>query len=416
MIPEPKARIAPSAFLLFVAVYAIQGVVVAYFFNFNALYMESANPPVTRETIGWVQTLATIPLMIKFLGGPISDRFNLLGWGHRKPYIVLGLVIQGLGLVGLSRIDPGRHLAGFATAGLGTVLGLALYDTCCDGMILEVTPSGDRQRVQGALVASRFLATTACSWGFGHWLARVGNGPGRGDGVLWVCAGLTLVPLALALWVREPARAKAQDDGGFRWEALRVLLRPRALVLLAFGALYSVVSYGVEINLSLFYGSLRFGAGAVGDFASARYLGRAAGASLLPLAATRLGRRPVLLLGVLALAATTAGQTLVGGGGSAGAWGAGFGMANGWLDALFCVLAMEASDPRLAASTYALFMAVSNVGAAGGGFFSSGVAALGGKYRPVFLLAAALTLPCLAMTRTLALLAPKPERPDDLAE
>ena len=406
-----KARV-PAAYLaLFATLYAIQGVVVAYFFNFNALYMKGATPPVPDGTIGWVQTLATVPLMIKFLGGPISDRFSLLGLGHRKPYIILGLTIQALGLLALSRVDPGRHLAGFAAAGLFTVLGLALYDTCCDGLILDVTPPGDRQRVQGALVASRFLATMACSWGFGHWLARVGNGPGRGDGVLWACAGLTLIPLALSFLAREPARAA--DAGEFRWEALAVLTRPRALALLAFGALYSVVSYGVEINLSLYYGSLKFGAGRVGDFASVRYLGRAAGAALLPFAASRLGRRGVLLGGVLALAATTAGQALVGGPTSAGAWGFGFGMANGWLDAIFCVLAMEASDPRLAASTYALFMAVSNVGAAGGGIFSSGVSAFGGRFRPVFLLAAAVALPCLGLTRTLARPDPRPEPLDE---
>lgn len=407
-----EPRVPPADLALFTTLYAIQGVVVAYFFNYNALYMKGANPPVPPETIGWVQTLATVPLMIKFLGGPISDRFNLLGFGHRKPYIVLGLVAQGLGLLALSRIDPGRHLYGFAASGLFTVLGLALYDTCCDGMILDVTPPEDRQRVQGTLVASRFLATMACSWGFGHWLARVGNGPGRGEGVLWACAGLTLLPLALALYVREPKRAAGA--GGFRWEALGVLTTPRALALLAFGALYSVVSYGVEINLSLFYGWLNFGAGQVGEFASARYLGRAAGAALLPIAASRIGRKGVLVGGILALAASTAGQVLVGGRPSAGAWGFAFGAANGWLDAVFCVLAMEASDPRLAASTYALFMAVSNIGAAGGGIFSTGVAAFGGRYRPVFLLAAALALPCLALTPRLSRPEPVPEPLDEL--
>ena len=47
-----------------------------------------------------------------------------------------------------------------------------------------------------------------------------------------------------------------------------------------------------------------------------------------------------------------------------------FGAANGWTDAVFYVLAMEASDPRMAASTYALFMAVTNISVVGGSLFA----------------------------------------------
>ena len=54
-----------------------------------------------------------------------------------------------------------------------------------------------------------------------------------------------------------------------------------------------------------------------------------------------------------------------------------FGAANGWTDAVFYVLAMEASDPRMAASTYALFMAVTNLSVAGGSLFARLAASLG---------------------------------------
>src|SRR5437660_5406989 len=111
-------------------------------------------------------------LVLKFLLGPLSDRFSPFGWGHRRPYIVLGLALQALGLVGLSRIDPGRHLAGFALMALATVTGLSLYDTCCDGWVLDVTPAGDRARIQGTLQVARFLATMLSTLAFGFWLRR----------------------------------------------------------------------------------------------------------------------------------------------------------------------------------------------------------------------------------------------------
>ncbi|MBX6313384.1 MAG: MFS transporter [Isosphaeraceae bacterium] len=410
---SPRAeRVAPAYLLLFASLYAIQGVVVAYFFNFNQLYMEAAG--VAPTTIGWVQTMATLPLVFKFLGGPLSDRVNFFGFGHRRPYIILGLILQTLGLVGLTLIDPGRHLGGFATLALVAVTGLALYDTCCDGMAIDTTPPGDRARVQGILVASRFVATAICSWGFGHWLERTGTGPGRGDGVLWACAGLGLIPLVQTLGVREPRRAA--DAEAFDWRALCVLIRPRSLALLGFGALYATVAYGVEINLSLFYSHEGFRSDAIGDFASARYIGRAVGAALLPLGTAWLGRRGVLTIGVALLTASTAGQVLVGGRGSALFWGLAFGAANGWDDALFNVLSMEASDPRLAASTYALFMAVSNLSVTGGGIFASTVQAFGGRYRPVFLGSALIALASWLLTPPLwrPPAKPEPEPVDDL--
>jgi MFS transporter, PAT family, beta-lactamase induction signal transducer AmpG len=398
-------RVGPAELALFASLYAVQGVVVAYFFTYNQIYMIESG--VAERDAADVQSIALVPFILKFLGGPVSDRFNLLGFGHRKPYIVLGLVMQTLGLLGLSLIDPGRALAAFAATAVVTVAGLALFDTCCDGMVVDVTPPEGRARVQGILWGSRFLAATACSLLFGIWLDQApGAGPGRFHRVLLACAALGLIPLVQALFVAEPSRAA--DAERFTWRALGVLVRPWSLVLLAFGAFYAVVALGVEINLGPYYKALRFPDREVGAFASARYLGRAAGAGLLGVASRWLGRGWILAVGVLALAATTAAQAAVGGPASAGLAGFAFGAANGWDDALFCVLAMEAADPRMAASTYALFMAVTNVSVLGGSLFARLKTGLGG-YPPAFLASAALSLMALALVPSLARPAPRPK-------
>jgi PAT family beta-lactamase induction signal transducer AmpG len=397
------SRVGPAYFALFASLYAVQGVVVAYFFNFNQVLMGSRG--VSRQVAASVQSIALVPFILKFLAGPISDRVNLLGLGHRKPYILLGLIVQTLGLLGLSLVDPGRHLGAFTVLAVLAVAGMALYDTCCDGMVIDVTPPADRDRVQGMLVASRAIAAMACSFGFGAWLEVAGAGTRGYQHLVWACAGLGLVPLAQGLFLREPRRSDEAEE--FNWSALRVLVRPRALVLLAFGAIYSVVGYGVEINLSPFYHELHFPDGAVGGFAALRYVGRAAGAALVPLAARRTGRGWLLAIGIVALSATTAGQAAIGGNATAGLFGFGFGAANGWADALFYVLAMEASDPRMAASTYALFMAVTNVSVAGGWLFARVDGAFGDGYRPTFLAAALATLAALCFIPALA----RPLRP-----
>ena len=380
--------VAPRYLVLFASLYAIQGIVIAYFFNFNQEYMARAG--VQDETIGTVRSLALLPLVLRFLGGPLSDRVNLLGLGHRRPFIVLGLVAQGAGLIGLTLVHPGTHIAGFTAMAVLTVLGLALYDTATDGMILDSTRAEDRPRVQGGLIAARFLGAMATSIGFGLWLRRTGNGPGPGDGVIRACALLGLVPLALALALPEPRRVGEPE--GFRWEALGVLIRPRSLLLLAFGTLYSIIAYAVEINLSPYYLHLGFNEGDVGLLAATRYIGRAAGALLMGLAARRMGRLGLLAAGLAALALGTFGQAAASSRWESGGLALLFGLANGWDDALFYVLAMEASDRRMAASTCALFMSVTNLSVLGGVIFAHGVSAFDGRYPPVFALASGLVL------------------------
>ncbi len=274
--------------VLFATLYALQGIVIAYFFNFNQAYLRAAG--LSKAVTSTVQSIALIPLVLRFLGGPLSDRVNLLGLGHRRPYIVLGLLLQGCGLIGLTLLHPRTHLIAFTTLAVVTVIGLALYDTATDGFILDVTTNETRPRFQGMLMAIRFLGATLTSVGFGCWLDVTGNGPGLGDGVYWTCAGLGLVPLVLVLFSTERPRNPAE---GFRWEAFEVLLRRRSLVLLLFGTLYAMAAYGVEINLTPFYRDLGrprgFSETAVGLCSAARYIGRAAGAALLGLAAQRLG-------------------------------------------------------------------------------------------------------------------------------
>lgn len=402
------ARLRPVALALAMGLYALQGVVVAYLVNYNKTYMIRGG--VEPRTAGLVETAVLLTLVFKFVLGPLSDRFSPLGLGHRRPFIALGLVMQSLGLLGLTAVHPGEHLTGYAAMAFLAVGGLALYDTCCDGLVVDLTPPDDRPRVQGLLQVARFLATMGFTLLFGLWMKGDRIGPGRSDGVLWTCAAMGLPPLALALAVRE--RRGGPEGSPFDWSALRCLARPGAIALLAFGALYGIIGLGVEFNLSGYYLQLDYDQDGVGLFGALRYGGRAVGAVLLPVVGGRIGRRGELTAGLVALAATTAGQALAGESVATGAWAFAFGVANGWNDALFCVLAMEAADPRMAASTFAIFMAVSNLSVAGDALFLEAVGWLGRGYRPVFLLAAGLALGLLGLVPTLAHLRSKGQGAD----
>jgi PAT family beta-lactamase induction signal transducer AmpG len=402
-----RRAVGPSYLMLFASLYALQGAAIAYLFNFHKLYLKDAGH--REDAIGLVQTLALLPMVFKFLVGPLSDRVNLFGMGHRRPFIALGLLLQTLGLFGLAVVDPRGSLPAFAALGILAVMGLAFYDTCCDGMVIDVTPPEGRARVQGLLWTARFLAATACTLGFGAWVDWLG-GPSRSDRLLMACAGFSAVPIVLVLVLPEPPRAA--DAEAFSWSGLGALIRPRALALLAFGCLYSIAGMGVEANLSLYYDRLGLRSGAdVGRLGALRNLGRAVGASLLPLGIARLGRKTTVTLGIVALGVTIAGQTWVTNRPAAGLLGFSFGAANGWDDALFAMLAMELSDPRMAASTFALFMAVTNTSVVGDALFARGVTVSGG-YRVPLVGAAVLAFATIFLTGPLTRPASRPE-PND---
>lgn len=394
-----QARVPARYLTLFLLLYAIQGVVFAYFITFNQGYLIAAG--VSAESVGFIGFVVLLPFALKFLAAPLSDRLPIAGLGHRKPYILLGLVLQAAGLVALGWVDPGARLGLFTAMALLTVVGLALYDTCTDGMVIDITPPGDRERIQGLLIFARFLTAFVSTLALGYWLDRTGTGPETGYGVLWACAAVTLVPLALAARLPEPERIWQGEK--FNWRALAVMIRPASLALLTFGTFYAIVQWGVEYALPIFHEQLGYDPWSYGTFGAAIKLGRAAGAIAVPLLAPWLGRRRALVLAVLTLAATEAAQALLG---AEQPWRAialsfAFGVAVGWVETMFYVLAMEHSDPRMAASTYALFMAVTNLNIIGSWLFLEVVGWLDGDFPTAFVGSAALTLLALALIRPL---------------
>ncbi len=352
---------------LFLSLYALQGLIVAYLFNFNKNYMIRCG--VSLPDASLVETVALLPLAFKFLAGPVSDKYNLLGFGHRRPYIALGLLAQSAGLVGLALVDPGANLHLFGAMAVLAVLGLSINDTCCDGMVIDVTEPADRAKVQGWLWTSRFIAATLGTLAFGFWLRDTGLL--LAPRALWACALFGLAPFVLNLFAREPSTRDPSEN--FRWSALKVMIEPRSVALLAFGIIYGMVSMGVEINLSVFYTRMTPPILDIGELGAIRNFGRVAGALLMPLAWVKLSRANVLGCGILLLSVSIVGQSIVTGRGSADAWTFLFGVANGWCDALFATLAMESSSRVLAASTFALFMAVTNLSVVGNLLFANSV-------------------------------------------
>ncbi len=380
--------------ILFAVLYAVQGIVVSYFLTFNGRYM--ANPSVlpdgekltlSMSQIGWCQTIATLPLALKFLFGLWADRFSFLGLGHRVPYILIGLGMQSVGLFGLTLFEPARHVTTFTALATIAVCGLCFYDVSCDAFAVQITPPADRSRVQGILQACRFVSTAFFGVAFGtiwNWSAF------PGQSVLWLC-GLLPIPAAIyALTIAEPVHVRSVESlrlGVFR------MFRNRSLWgLLIFSVIYAIVSFGVEAVLAFWFAVplLAFSERALGFQSLGRNCGRALGAVLQARASTFNGVRKLVVAGIMGLSAATVLFAFVRGHASAMVVGIVFGVAVGWLDALACSLAMDESDPDFPATSFSLIMAFQNLGILGSGLMNSLAAGVG--FEKAFMIAAATNL------------------------
>jgi hypothetical protein len=70
-------------FMMFAALYFVQGVIQAYQLNFFKPHMDSEG--IDADRIAIVASLALLPFVIKWIYGLVSDRFPLWGRGHRVP-------------------------------------------------------------------------------------------------------------------------------------------------------------------------------------------------------------------------------------------------------------------------------------------------------------------------------------------
>lgn len=361
--------------------YLAQGAILAYFSALNAIYLLEYGVPMSR--IGIITAIGMIPFVLKIFLGMLSDRVNLLGRGHRLPYIVIGLGIQAGGLAVLPFIDPGVHFAAYGTLAFIIMSGMALYDTCTDGLAIDTTPPEEEGTVQGLMVGGRSLGVVIISALIGllsrhSWLA-----------VFWALAIITLFPLPLVLRFREPPRQPGQS---FQWSAFKSLGSMAVLAVGLYGALNSVVSYGanelvnpflketfsITPTLAGFYTAV-WGTGAI--------LGGVSSGQL----ADRIGHRRIALLsiamgviGVLLLA-------FINGPGIAWPVVFVFGIAFGCYETVFFALAMSVCQPGIEASMYAILMALANIGTGIGLALAGNLVDIPGLgYRGAFVVLAAL--------------------------
>lgn len=343
---------------LFGSLYFAQGAIMSYFLTFNILYLGEFG--YGEADVGIFQAVLVVPFLLKIFLGLLSDAVNLFGMGHRKPYILIGLVLQGSMMFLLANVSPETSLGGFAGLALAASVGMALYDTCTDGLALDITPENERGIVQGFMVGGRAAGILVMLL-VGGQIAQSLSWPW----IFYAVGMLALVPIPLVWRVKEdPADLYRRP---FQWGAFKAFGRGVVLMLASMGLLYSLAIDGIYTFLSdHLHDAMSVSIGSVGALIALAMVGRILGALSNSWLTDRIGHKRSLWV---AIGLTTAGSLGLALGDTVAilaAFGFFFGLAYGYYTAVYAAVAMDLSDPHILASMFAIFMMFVNLGTVGG--------------------------------------------------
>jgi MFS transporter, PAT family, beta-lactamase induction signal transducer AmpG len=375
----------PSKFFrysMFALLYFAQGAVLSYFTALNAIYLLSFD--LSMSQIGLISGIALTPFVLKIFLGILSDRVNLFKFGHRKPYIIMGLILQAVCLIIVPFINPGKDFALFGLMAFLVMTGMALYDTTTDGLALDTTPENEAGKIQGIMVGGRAMGVVVLSSLIGVLAQKV-----SWMSAFWLLALLSLIPLVLVVRFIEPPRRPEQK---FEWKAFSAFKHWPIIALGLLGALYSLIinaaneiinpflqsSFGISVMMAGFFTTV-WGIGVV--------VGGITGGPLTDRIGQRRAVEIALVISFISVAIFSLTPT------ASIAWPMVFifGLAFGYYETVYFAISMRKSDPRIAASMFSILMAIANIGT-GIGLPIAGLLADGVGYRCTFAIIASLNL------------------------
>jgi predicted MFS family arabinose efflux permease len=355
-MPASTVRIRRLA--LFAAVYFLEGAVMTYLSSFNTLYLRSYNLPFSL--IGIVSGIALLPFILKIFIGLLSDRVNLFRLGHRKPYILLGLVLQTLAFLLVPLFNPGSQFTLFVVAISLVALGMSTYDTTTDGLSIDTTPEADRGLVQGLMVGGRALSMVITAALMGYF-----SNQGQWNAIFYMTAAIGVVTIVLALLAPEDKDRAPEVE--YSSAAFSSFKDKALLVFILIGLIYPLALYSSEGMISAFLNEvLKIPLVTVGLYTSVFGVGTVFGGVVGGPLMKKVGERSSMLAALLLTAAVTflLAITLS----PALMWLVVFlvGFAFGYYETVYFALGMDFADPRIAAFMFSVIMAVGNFGIAAG--------------------------------------------------
>ncbi|MEQ8860463.1 MAG: MFS transporter [Pseudomonadales bacterium] len=374
----------PLRFASFTALYFAQGIPIGLFDIAMPAYL--AEQGFSAGQIGAFVGMVGLPWAFKLVAGPFMDRFRFPAMGLRRPWVLgaqAGLMLMLAAVAGVS--DPATQWAALLTLAFLVNACAATQDVAVDGMAIDVIPLAERGRANAFMACGQVVGYGVFGALAGWLLANFGIAA-----TALTATAIVAVIFAIALIARErpgerllpwgPGAAAATQRAAGRITLLgvfrdvgRALVLPMSVVLSLSIALGRIATGLILVILPVFaVNELGF---ASEQYSSVMGVGSIVAAVLGLLAGPlidRFGAKRGLLFGMLGSAAS-----LLVFAGTPGLWD-----ELGFLFAmLFAVLifnqvffigciaeSMTLSWPRVAATQFAVYMAVANLARSGGGW------------------------------------------------
>lgn len=340
-------------FSFFATIYFAEGIILGYFASINALYMIESGLDMTK--VGIFSSIALIPFVLKIFFGMLSDKFSFFGLGHRKPYIVIGLLVQIACLLVVANLNPGTQYWSFVITAFLLQLGMAFFDTCADGLALDITPLSEKGILQGFMVGGRAIGVIVAASTCGFIAEKLGW-----PSVFYFLAILTLLPFTLLFFIKETVRT---PEEGFNWKAFSAFKDTQVLAAAGAGLVIFMVIVGAnQIINPAFSDRMTVSLSTAGLITTVWGVGVTLGAIVGGIVMDKFGDKKALWISMLTVAPTLLLIAIAPDILSAFVTAAAFGLAYGISQACYFALAMKYTQPSIAASMYSILMAVTNIG------------------------------------------------------
>jgi len=351
----------------------------------------------SAAAIGSILALAILPWTFKLPYAFVMDRYAFLAMGRRRPWIILAQAGIVAGFLALALVDPREHqIALLGLFAFVICMCAAVQDVAVDGLAVDILPAAEIERVNGFMFGGQAIGIAAGASIGGTLIAHQGL-----SAAALVFAALTAIILVVAVVVRERPEerllpwtkgvaAKRNLDlhlgafGPILRNLLASMFTRQTLILIP--ALVAVsAGWGIFLGLGPIFASSELGweKATYSGWSGQAFLVSGIGAAIiLGPAAGRWGARRMFIVGALVVA-IAAGVMLT--------------MRPNWAEPtlfigaiyLFTALAvvrsvtagsftMRLCNPAIAATQFAVFMAILNIGRTLGSASLGSLDALGG--------------------------------------
>jgi MFS transporter, PAT family, beta-lactamase induction signal transducer AmpG len=149
---------------LFTVLYFVQGIPSGFFLI--SLPGWFAQHGLSKAEIGKFIAIVTMPWAFKFIFAPLMDKIHFLRMGRRRPWIIstqLGIFACTLLMAAVP--DPVHNLGTIALYGFLVNLFSSTQDLAVDGMAVDLLPKEEQARVQGFMIGGQAIGKTTASAG-----------------------------------------------------------------------------------------------------------------------------------------------------------------------------------------------------------------------------------------------------------